>query len=327
MIWVEVLSRHHDVLSRQRVDELATIGRAYDNDVVIDDPYVAPHHLRIVRDDAGTLFAEDQGSVNGLYAADAAERQARIPLDGQRVLRIGRTLLRVRPPGFEVAPERPVGRVVRVWPAIATLAACVIVLAALTLWLNETRETQASRYFLPVLAVVLVVLVWTTGWSVLSRIFTGSAHFDTHLLIALCGLLAFFLFDELSDFGAFAFSSRGLADYAYVGNWMLFAVLCLVHLRVMGPRRLPVKAGAVAALAVVAIAAQSVSRSDESSLVGQQSYLANLKPPMFRLKRAQSLDAFLGDTDRLKGALDKARLQPPTPRGWFDNDDDEDDQN
>jgi len=162
---------------------------------------------------------------------------------------------------------------------------------------------------------------------VLSRIFTGSAQFDRHLLIALCGLLAFFLFDELSDYGAFAFSSRGLADYAYIGNWLLFAALCFVHLRVMGPRRLPVKAGAVAALAVAAIAAQSVSRSDESSLAGQQSYLANLKPPMFRLKRAQSLDSFLGETDRLKGALDKARLQPPTPRGWFDSDDDEDDQN
>ena len=324
MIWVEVLSRHHDVLSRQRVDDGARVGRAYDNDVVLDDPYVAPHHVRIVRDDAGTLFAEDQGSVNGLYAAESDERQARIPLDGQRVLRVGRTLLRIRPSGFEVAPERPVGRVVRVWPSIATLAVSVIVLAALTLWLNETRETQASRYLLPILAVIMAVLVWTTGWAVLSRIFTGMAHFDRHLLIALCGLLAFFLFDELSDFGAFAFSSRGLADYAYIGNWILFAALCFVHLRVMGPRRVPLKAGVVGALAVAAIAAQTVSRSDESSLVGQQSYLANLKPPMFRLKRAQTLDAFLNDTDRVKSALDKARLQPPTPRGWFDSDDDED---
>ena len=320
MIWVEVLSRHHDVLSRQRCEDDARIGRAYDNDVVLDDPYVAPHHLRIGRDDAGALFAEDLGSVNGLYAADAETAQPRIALDGARILRVGRTLLRIRAPGYEVAPERPVGRVVRVWPAIAGLAAGVIVLAALMLWLNETHETQPSRYLLPMLAVVLVVLVWTTGWSVLSRIFTGVAHFDRHLLIALCGLLAFFLFDELSDFGSFAFSSRGLADYAYVGNWLLFAALCFVHLRAMGPRRIPVKAGAVAALAVAAIAAQTVSRSDESSLVGQQSYLSALKPPMFRLKRAESLDDFMSNTDRIKTTLDKARLEPPSPRGWFDSD-------
>jgi hypothetical protein len=325
MIWVEVLSRHHDVISRYRCDDEARIGRAYDNDVVLDDPFVAPHHVRIVRDEAGDLVAEDAGSVNGLYTSDSDARVSRVTLDGQRILRLGRTLLRVRAPEFAVAPERATGRVVRTWPAIGVLSLLVIALSVLTLWLNETRESQASRYFLPVMGVALVVLVWTTGWTVLSRIFTGVAHFDRHLLVALGGLLTFFVFDELSDYGAFAFSSRGLADYAYVGNWILFAALCFVHLRVMGARRAPVKAGAVAALALAAIAAQSVSRSDDASLIGQQSYLDGLKPPAFRLKRAQPLDGFISDTQRLKDALDKARLEPPGARGWFDNDPDPDD--
>ena len=55
MIWVEVLSRQHDVISRHRIADVAEgasirIGRAYDNDVVIDDAYVAPHHLQLSRD-------------------------------------------------------------------------------------------------------------------------------------------------------------------------------------------------------------------------------------------------------------------------------------
>jgi pSer/pThr/pTyr-binding forkhead associated (FHA) protein len=325
MIWIEVLSRHHEVVSRYRSDEEARIGRAYDNDVVLDDPFVAPHHLRIGRDDTGKLVAEDLDTVNGLYTTDPSQRVARVALDGELVLRIGRTLLRVRMPGFSVAPERKAGPVVQVWPLVAALSLTVIVLSALTLWLNETHETQPSRYLLPLLGVVIVVLVWTTGWTVLSRIFTGSAHFDVHLLIALCGLLAFFLFGELADYGSFALSSRGLAEYSYIGNWMLFAALCFVHLRAMGSGRIPLKAGAVAAIAVVAIAAQSVSRSDESSLVGQQSYLQGLKPPAFRLKRAQSLDGFITDTARLKEGLDKARLTPPTSRGWFESDTDPDD--
>ena len=40
MMWVEVLSRHHDVLARTRCDDGARIGRAYDNDVVIDSQQV-----------------------------------------------------------------------------------------------------------------------------------------------------------------------------------------------------------------------------------------------------------------------------------------------
>ena len=62
MIWVEILGRHGDVLARHRCDGVETrIGRAYDNDVVLDDPTVAAHHVRVWRGDDGRLFAEDRG--------------------------------------------------------------------------------------------------------------------------------------------------------------------------------------------------------------------------------------------------------------------------
>jgi pSer/pThr/pTyr-binding forkhead associated (FHA) protein len=67
MIWVEILSRHRDVVNRVRIaGEEATIGRGYDNDVIVDDPYVAARHLRVSRDEAGQLVAKDLGSVNGI---------------------------------------------------------------------------------------------------------------------------------------------------------------------------------------------------------------------------------------------------------------------
>ena len=54
MMWVEILSRQRDVISRFRIDgPEARIGRGYDNDVVVEDPYVAAQHLRIFRDEAG----------------------------------------------------------------------------------------------------------------------------------------------------------------------------------------------------------------------------------------------------------------------------------
>ena len=50
MIWVEILSRHREVVARVRiVGEEAIIGRGYDNDVIVDDPYVAARHLRVFR--------------------------------------------------------------------------------------------------------------------------------------------------------------------------------------------------------------------------------------------------------------------------------------
>jgi hypothetical protein len=94
MIWVEILSRHRDVATRLRVaGPEARIGRGYDNDVVVDDPYVAAQHLRIFRDDAGQLVAEDVGSANGMFLDRGKDRLGRIVIDGVRPIRIGQTLL------------------------------------------------------------------------------------------------------------------------------------------------------------------------------------------------------------------------------------------
>lgn len=95
MIWVEILSRHHrDVAHRQRCDGAeVTIGRGYDNDVVVDDPFVSARHLRVQRDEQGRLVAEDLGSANGLFTERGRKRQASIVLHGDEPIRIGHTLL------------------------------------------------------------------------------------------------------------------------------------------------------------------------------------------------------------------------------------------
>ncbi len=35
--------------------EVTTIGRALDNDIILSDPTVAPHHLKIIRDSKNSL--------------------------------------------------------------------------------------------------------------------------------------------------------------------------------------------------------------------------------------------------------------------------------
>jgi pSer/pThr/pTyr-binding forkhead associated (FHA) protein len=111
-IWVEILARHHhEVATRYRFASTPiTIGRAYDNDVVVDDPHVAAHHLRIARNDDGALIAEDLGSRNGLYVDRERERRAEIVLDGEHELRIGATVLRVRTAAYAVSAEQPIMR-------------------------------------------------------------------------------------------------------------------------------------------------------------------------------------------------------------------------
>jgi len=265
MIWVEILGRHGEVLARHRSDAVETrIGRAYDNDVVLDDPTVAPHHLRVWRGDDGRLSAEDLGTANGIYVDDKGPLR-RVPVDGDRPLRLGRTLVRIREASHAVEPERRAVPVGHAWGRALTLAVALIALETFLAWLGETTERKATHYVLPLGILVFLTLAWTSAWAILNRIFAGHARFERHLVIALSALLAFSLLDELVDAAAFAFSLRVLADYAYVGAWLLLAALCFFHLREIAPVRLRLKAAVAFGLGLSAVAAQTLARSDRGT--------------------------------------------------------------
>src|SRR5579863_989254 len=106
VIWVEILSRQLGVIARHRcAGPEIRIGRGYENDIVLDDPYVAAAHLRITRSADGVLMAEDLGSANGLFVGTSKERVRRAIIEGDHTLRVGHTLLRIREADFAVAPE------------------------------------------------------------------------------------------------------------------------------------------------------------------------------------------------------------------------------
>jgi len=60
----------------QMTNDILTVGRKPDNDLVIDNPAISGHHARILKQ-AGSYFVEDLKSTNGTY------------LNGKRVLKSG----------------------------------------------------------------------------------------------------------------------------------------------------------------------------------------------------------------------------------------------
>jgi hypothetical protein len=310
--WIEVLPRHRENALRQRVHGASlTIGRAWDNDIVVDDPHVAAHHLRLTRGDDGTWVAEDLGSVNGLHIGDTRQRHERIVLATGMSLRIGQTLLRVHDAHEPVAPEVVLTHRRSHWPIALALLALVFLLELLQLWLGETGEPKLIRYLTQLLILAAAVILWTSGWAVDTRLFAGHARFGTHLLIASAALLAYALYDQLSELGAFALSWPGLARFSYVAAWLLLAAACYAHLRVLGRARLPLKAAAVCVLAALGIATQTLKQSDWRANYGQPTLLQRLEPPWLRLTNAQESAAFFTGADALKTRVDKARSEEP----------------
>lgn len=310
VIWVEILSRHRDVASRHRcAGAEIRIGRGYDNDVIVDDPYVAVQHLRLFRDEAGQIVAEDIGSANGLFLDRGMERLPRVVIDGERPIRIGHTILRVREAGHAVPRERLSQRRSRIWPIahIALLALPTLGIAALSLWFADTGEPRLSYYLLPLLSVAALAVLWGGVWAILTRIFSGRARFERNLLIGIAGYLALSLYDEWAQFAAFALSWRVPIAFLYAVTWCILAAVAFLHLRTVSPTRLWLKSGVVLALLVLGIGTQGLMQSEARADFGQQSYLRQLLPPTLRLAPAQSEDAFFVGVERIKTKLDDDR--------------------
>jgi len=321
--WIEVLNRQRDVAVRQRFErpDAITVGRAYDNDVVVDDVHVAAHHLRIARNEEGQWVAEDLGSVNGLRLDGERGLRRRVVLDGTATLHIGTTFVRLRGASQPVTAEVPLVLGVPRWPIALACLALLLGVALLDLWRAETMEPKLIRYLSPVLVLAAFVAVWTCAWSVLSRILTGHARFGTHLLVISAGLALYTVYDEFSELGAFALSWTTLARSVYIGAWVAFAAVCFAHLRVLGRAHLPIKAVAVIALAALGITVQTLKLSELRTNYGQAATLQRLEPPSIRIAGAQAQAAFFNNSADLRAALDKARSQEPVGESGADGDD------
>ena len=312
MMWIEVLSRHGEVGSRIRIDgDAARIGRAFDNDVVVDDPHVAPHHVRIARGEDGELAAEDLGTLNGLFAEHGAHRVARLSLADASGIRIGRTVIRIHDASRPVEPEKLLTppRAHARWSAV--LGVGLVAALLLVGWLGTTTQFSANVLLLPVLGLATGIAVWSALWAIQSRLFFGQARYALHLRIALTACLALVAWDQLAETLAFGLASRGVAEYGGLAAWAILGATCYAHLHAVGTRHMNFAMSLVVALVLAGATLQYVGRSETQKLIGQRATLGDLRPPAFRVAPLASADDFFKRAEGAKRKVDELRVKEP----------------
>ncbi|HSM52516.1 MAG TPA: FHA domain-containing protein [Thermoanaerobaculia bacterium] len=308
---VEILQRDGEVSARVRLDRLpATIGRAYDCDVILDDAYVAPHHVRIETDESGMLTAVDLGSLNGLVDPASGARATRIALGSETTVRLGRTLLRVRTAGFPVPPERldRGRRWIERWPYAAAACALVGLRGAYEAWVDAPGpQAAATSYVTDPLGALLLLSLWAGGWALASRLFARQARFIGHLSIAATGLLALLCTGFLGDQLGFAFGSRMVSGGAYLLQLAGAGALVFAHLALIQPSRLRRMVGIAGFLTTLAVGIDMFHTYQKRGLLIDVPFVSTLSHPGLRVVRAESLEALLGRAASLKPEVDRLR--------------------
>jgi hypothetical protein len=306
VIWVEILSRSGHVVARHRCagPELR-IGRSYQSDVIIDDPAVAPDHLRVSQGEDGAILVAASGA--GCPFVIHGEPRERSLVDGDTVLRIGHTSLRIRDEAYVVPAATPAAEPRRLWLALSALIIVTLLINATLIWLNQTVEPKFSRDAAAMAVLGGALVAWSGLWALISRIFAGAARLPRHLGIAAGALLVYTIYNILAEAAAFSLSSGAIAANFQSGLWVLGGITCFLHLQTIAPSRKWLKAGAIALLVIGGFAVQVAGRLEQLK-TGQQPSIARTSfPPAFRLAHAKSADQFFAAVDGLRGKLEADR--------------------
>lgn len=308
--YLETLARNGDVLHRHQVAGLPIrIGRGYGNDFIIDDDYVAPSHAVVDTDEAGALVMRDLGSKNGIV--HKGKRRDALALDGDTVVRLGHTSLRIRGAAYEV-PTELLDRTMHRWegalPGLVGIT-LVVLFSLFTMWINDTRTFEPVRYLQAAASGAIAGLLWAGLWAIGNRLFGRHARLGRHLFIVGGALAVATATDMLSGVLAYAFSLDSLVRY---GSHAMIAIGCAMlyfHLRTVKPHHVRRFAALCTVLFVVASGLALMSNVTRTGRFADEAYMAVLLPPSLRASPDYTVDSFLGDVAGLKAGLDRDRKE------------------
>lgn len=307
---LEVLDRDGQVQHQFKVRSWPVrVGRALDNDWVLDDPYSAAHHFTLDADDVGLQVQVGQ-TLNGLTvggkalaAGQSAYLSAPVVL-----LQVGRTTLRLRLPSQALAPEVRIEawpRVLRgqlaLWGSI-TLACMGVVLYA---WLTSDPGEWLVNLGLGLLMGAGVLLGWSGLWALLCKVITRRSHFGWHLRVALLASLVWAVVRVVPGWIAFTLSWPAVSSFAFVLPHLVLAVAMTYHLRKVELHSAARRRGVVGVVLCLGLGLHLWGNQIMNSHWGQDLYLSHLYPPEWRTAPAHDMEQFMRRVNDLQEVLDE----------------------
>ncbi len=200
---VEQLGTTNNVLERHKFERgPVSLGRAFDNDVILTDEHVDAHHARLVEDDDGRLQIEDLDSVNGIRRPRHKAHLRRSEVASGEIFLVGRSRIRVFRSDHRVAPAVRIrlSEVFLLWlgkPQVTVLLGLLFVAAKfLETWLSTIGEFRWSMIPERHLGETLTFAALAIGVYFLSVLFRRGGNFLAHLSL----LIVLFLIASLLDF-------------------------------------------------------------------------------------------------------------------------------
>ena len=282
------------------------IGRSFDNDIVLPDPYVSPQHLVIDVGEDGWI-ATDQGSTNGTFAVKGRPISAAVEVHSGGQLLLGRTVLRFWSPAHPVPPAlalKPPQNFARraVTPVLSFFSICAAVAFIMGIeFLDTAKQAKPLSLLASALPLCAFPFLWAGIWASAGFIVRRKSRYGQQLMVANGAFVLLFLITAFAEYIDYFTSSVRLSDIVqYVGLALLATLLLIINIRIAtgiaGIRRAAISF-VIGSAIVAAVAVTDRAESFENGISPE--FSRTMKPPYALLAKSLTLDQFIKESGEL----------------------------
>jgi hypothetical protein len=209
MVIVEIKTAADAAPRYERLDgESISVGRAPDNDLIIEDPFVDAHHLQLNFAEDGAWSIHDLDSINGTLKNRHVIQQA--DLQPGEPIKIGKTWLKVYDRHFQVASALSLTdlehRLLAFdgWRATLVLVALLLTYTGLEVFLNyDGLDSKPATYLTAMITAIVGPIAIAAGWSLLSKLLRGESRLRAIFNVSMVTLLIAFALVHINGVAAY----------------------------------------------------------------------------------------------------------------------------
>jgi hypothetical protein len=310
-----------------------TIGRALDNDLILIDEFVAPHHARIDHEDSIYKLTALQTN-NGIALENGLQISADETQDWQEgvVASLGQVRLRLLSDVAALTPEKPLPQIITPatqpkptsqapeftipWSRAAQLMVGLLLIIAGEGFIMNNPDSFVVNTLKTAGTFIAGLLLWSLLWGLLSKVFSGAVKFLPHFFTTVKVVIATQIAVWVLHATAFALSIEFLSQFDWIVFIVAFGWLISQHLKIaLGETQTTSKRTSkliqygVVSLVLGAITLQLGLRYSATGRITEGLYMSTFMPPSWRMHKAKHPEVLDQGMAALKERTDKLLIK------------------
>ena len=285
--------------------QVFNVGRGFNNDLVLQDPYVAANQFRLRKNHSG-WFVDILDDTNPVFINGKPVKQSQTEIHSGDWLSIGRTVLRVIKEDQEVEPVRKmifsnwyhIGRW-EMFISISLLVLTTFFFMMLMEYLQQYSEIKWQNLIASPLILLAFLTLWAMVWAIVGRILRHQNQFFIQFLITTVIFLAGSLVEIFFSPVAYLFNSQTLGFVIEWGmSFLVLTILLYFNYSIATNLNHPLRTSAVVSTLIL-IVIFGLYELEKDSFQGYPDYMQDLYPPAFNLKKEKSINDYINSYDQL----------------------------